>query len=72
MQRNINCKPQEPAWKQALMSSPVLTAMPDEKGYLPSHLDGIFPEGREAMMPNGRFYAMFDDGKGNKSKSINR
>lgn len=63
MKRNIHITPKEPAWRGALMNSPVLTAKPDEKGYLPSYLDGIYPGGREAMMPDGKFYRMFNVGE---------
>lgn len=63
MKRNIHIIPNEPAWKQGLMNSTVLTAKPDEKGYLPSFLDGIYPGGREAMMPDGKFYRMFKVGE---------
>ena len=63
MKRNIHITPKEPAWRNALMNSPVLTAKPDEKGYLPSYLDGIYPGGREAMMPGGKFYKMFNVGE---------
>ena len=59
MKRNLHFTPKESAWRKALMNSPVLTAKPDEKGYLPSYLDGIYPGGREAMMPDGKFYWMF-------------
>ena len=68
MKRNIHITPKEPSWKEGLMNSPVLTAKPDEKGYLPSYLDGIYPEGREAMMPGGRFYNMFSAGENNVLK----
>lgn len=71
MKRNLHISPKETAWKQALMNSPVLTAKPDEKGYLPSYLDGIFPDGREAIMPGGKFYAMFDAGNGSELKPSN-
>lgn len=71
MERKLKNTYKEPAWKQALMNSPVLTAKPNEKGYLPSYLDGIFPNGREAIMPDGKFYAMFDSGKGSELKSSN-
>ena len=37
MKRNLQITPKEPAWRIALMNSPVLTAKPDEKGYLPSY-----------------------------------
>ena len=63
MKRNLQITPKEPAWRIALMNSPVLTAKPDEKGYLPSYLDGIYPGGREAMMPDGKFYRMFNVGE---------
>lgn len=66
MKRDPNITPKEPSWKLALMNSSVLSAKPDEKGYLPNYLDGIFPAGREAMMPGGKFYNMFDDGKGSE------
>ena len=49
MERKLKITYKEPAWKQALMNSSVLTAKPNEKGYLPSYLDGIFPNGREEM-----------------------
>lgn len=68
MKRNLNISAKEPSWKLALMNSSVLSAKPDEKGYLPSYLDGIFPTGREAMMPGGKFYNMFDEGKGGELK----
>lgn len=63
MKRNLHITPKEPTWRNALMNSPVLTAKPDEKGYLPSYLDGIYPGGREAMMPDGKFYSMFHVGE---------
>ena len=63
MKRNLQITPKEPAWKQGLMNSLVLTAKPDEKGYLPSYLDGIYPGGREAMMPDVKFYRMFNVGE---------
>ncbi len=66
MKRNIKITPKEPSWKLALMNSPVLSAKPDEKGYLPNYLDGIFPGGREAMLPKGKFYRMFDAGNGSE------
>ena len=66
MERDLNVKTKEPAWKRALMEAPVLSAAADEKGYLPSYIDGIFPGGREAMMSGGRFYEMFKDGKGDE------
>ncbi|MBQ8702783.1 MAG: hypothetical protein IJ524_00215 [Bacteroidales bacterium] len=68
MKRNISITPKEPSWKLALMNSPVLSAKAEEKGYLPNYLDGIFPGGRDAMMPNGKFYRMFDAGKGSELK----
>ncbi len=68
MERKLNITTKEPSWKLALMNSPVLLAKPDEKGYLPSYLDGIFPGGREAMLPGGRFYQMFDAGNGSELK----
>ena len=71
MARKLKITYKEPAWKQALMNSPVLTAKPDEKGYLLSYLDGIFPDGREAIMPGGKFYAMFDAGNGSELKPSN-
>lgn len=65
--RNLNIKSyREPDWKVALMESPVLTSKPDEKGYLSNHLDGIYPAGRDAMMPGGKFYQMFKDGNGSE------
>ena len=63
MKRIIHITPKEPAWKEGLMNSPVLTAKPDEKGSLPSYLDGIYPRGRVAMMPGGKFYKMFNVGE---------
>lgn len=63
MKRNLHITPKEPAWKQSLMNSPVLTAKPNEKGNLPSYLDGIYPGGREAMRPGGKFYKMFNVGE---------
>ena len=63
MKRNLQITPKESAWRNALMNSPVLTAKPDEKGYLPSYLDGIYPVGRAAMMPDGKFYRMFNVGE---------
>ncbi len=60
MKRNLRIVPKIPEWKLALMDSPVLSARPDETGNLPSYLDGIFPPGREAMIPNGKFYGMYD------------
>ena len=68
MKRNLNISAKEPSWKLALKDSPVLSAKPDEKGYLPSYLDGIFQAGREVMMPGGKFYNMFDEGKGGELK----
>lgn len=68
MKRNLNITPKEPSWKMDLMNSHVLSARPDEKGYLPSYLDGIFPGGRNAMLPEGKFYQMFDAGKGGELK----
>ena len=50
------------------MNSPVLSGKPDEKGYLPSYLDGIFLGGRDAMRPDGKFYRMFDAGNGSELK----
>lgn len=66
MKRDIDITPKVSSWKLALMNSPVLTAKPDEKGYLPSYLDGVFPGGREAMSPDGKFYRMFDAGNGSE------
>lgn len=68
MKRNIKITPKEPSWKLALMNSPVLSAKPDEKGYLPNYLDGIFPGGQDAMKPEGKFYRMFDAGNGSELK----
>ena len=63
MKRNLHITPKEPAWKHGLINSPVLTAKPDEKGYLPNYLDGIYPEGRKEMLPDGKFYSMFNAGE---------
>ena len=71
MKRTSNEMLKEPAWKLALMNSSVLSAKPDEKGYLPSYLDGIFPGGREAMMPGGKFYRMYSIGSGGELKMKN-
>lgn len=68
MKRNINITQKEPSWKLALMNSPVLSAKPDEKGYLPNYLDGIFLGGQDAMKPEGKFYRMFDAGNGSELK----
>lgn len=69
MTRYIKIAPKESSWMLGLMNSSVLSAKPDEKGYLPSYLDGIFPETREAMLPDGKFYRMFDAGNGSELKS---
>lgn len=68
MKRNINITPKIPAWKQALMDSPALSSKPDNKGYLSNYLDGIYPDGRNAMMPDGKFYKMFNAGSGSELK----
>lgn len=69
MKRKLNITLRESSWRLALMNSAVLSTKPDEKGYLPSYLDGIFPEAREAMLPDGKFYRMFDAGNGSELKS---
>lgn len=68
MKRNLKITIKEPSWKLALMNSPVLSGKPDEKGYLPNYLDGIFPGGRDPMLPGGKFYRMFDAGNGGELK----
>ena len=71
MERKINITIKEPSWKLALMNSSVLSAKPEKKGYLPNYLDGIFPGGRKAMLPGGKFYNMFDEGKGSELRPAN-
>ena len=68
MERKLDITLRMPSWKLALMNSSVLAANPDEKGYMPSYLDGIFPGGRDAMLPDGKFYRMFEAGKGGELK----
>lgn len=70
MKRNLKIVPKIPKWKLSLMDSPVLSAKPNEEGNFPSYLDGIFPPGREAIIPSGKFYGMYDSGEDSVLKPI--
>ena len=43
-----------------MIESGALASTPDEKGNLPSYLDGVFSDARDGIKPGGRFYGMFD------------
>lgn len=47
---------------EQLCQSNVLTAIPDEKGYLPGYADGVFPEARKDISVGRKFYNMFNAG----------